>query len=104
MKNVFLTCISYILSQNHEKLEHFCVSFDLLFSNINNKLPICSTVKGDFNACSSNWWKNDITNSVGQELDSLTTSAGYSKTIDKFTHIVNEYYYHTNIILIKYND
>ena len=34
---------------------------------------ICSTVKGDFNACNSNWWKNDITNSAGQELDSLTS-------------------------------
>ena len=39
-----------------------------------------------------------------QQFRNLTTSAGYSKTIDKFTHIVNEYYYHTNIILIKYND
>ena len=34
-------------------------------------------------------WKNDITNSVGQELDSLTSSAGYSQIIDKPIHIVN---------------
>ena len=34
-------------------------------------------------------WKNDITNSVGHELDSLTSSAGYSQIIDKPTHIVN---------------
>ena len=33
--------------------------------------------------------KNDITNSVGQELDSLTSSAGYSQIIDKPTHVVN---------------
>ena len=33
--------------------------------------------------------ENDITNSVGQELDSLTSSAGYSQIIDKPTHIVN---------------
>lgn len=89
MKNVFLTCISYILSQNHEKLEHFCVSFDLLFSNINNKLPICSIFPRKFNNCSSNWWENDITNSVGQELDSITSSAGYSQIVDKPTQIVN---------------
>ena len=44
---------------------------------------------GDFNARSSNWWENDITNSVGKELDSLTLSAGYSQIIDKPTHIVN---------------
>ena len=34
-------------------------------------------------------WKNYITNSVVQELDSLTSSAGYSQIIDKPTHIVN---------------
>ena len=44
---------------------------------------------GDFNARSSNRWKNDITNSVGQELDFLISSAGYSQIIDKATHIVN---------------
>ena len=53
--------------------------FNLLFSNINNELPLCSVVTGDFNARSSNWWKNDITNSAGQELDSLTLSAGFSE-------------------------
>ena len=42
-----------------------------------------------FNADSSNWWENDITNSVGQELDSLTSLAGYSQIIDKPTHILN---------------
>ena len=44
---------------------------------------------GDFNARSSNRWKNDITNSLGQELDFLISSAGYSQIIDKATHIVN---------------
>ena len=44
---------------------------------------------GDFNARSSNRWKNDITNSVGQELDFLISSAGCSQIIDKATHIVN---------------
>ena len=34
-------------------------------------------------------WKNDITNSVGQELDSFISSAGYSQIIDKPTHIAN---------------
>ena len=33
--------------------------------------------------------ENDITNSIGQELDSLTSSAGYSQIIDKLSHIVN---------------
>ena len=72
-----------------KNLKIFCVNFDLLLSNKNEEIPICSIIIGDFNARISNWWKNDITNSVGQELDSLTSSAGYSQIIDKATHIVN---------------
>ena len=33
--------------------------------------------------------ENDITDSAGQEVVSLTSSAGYSQIIDKPTHIVN---------------
>ena len=85
----FLTCIYRSPSKNNEEIENFCANFDLLLSNINEELPICSIITGDFNARCSNWWKNDITNSVGQELDSLTSSAAYAQIIDKPTHIVN---------------
>ena len=64
---------------NHEEFKNFCVNFNSLLNNINNELPICSSVTGEFNARSSNWWKDDITNSAGQELDSLTLSAGDSQ-------------------------
>ena len=33
--------------------------------------------------------KNDITNSTGQEIDSLTSSAGYKQIIDKPTDVIN---------------
>ena len=66
-----------------------CTNFDILLNNINDELPLCSIVKGDFNACGSRWWKNDITNLQGQELDSLTLSAGYNQIIDKPTHVIN---------------
>ena len=74
----FLTCISRSPSQNNEEFENFCANFDLLLSNINEEIPICSIITGDFNTLSSNWWKNDITDSAGQELDSLTSSPRYS--------------------------
>ena len=89
IEKCFLTCMYRSPSQNNEELKNFCANFDLLLSNINEGIPICSIITGDFNARSSNWWKNDITNSLGQELDSLTSSAGYSQIIDKPTHIVN---------------
>ena len=40
---------------------------------------------GDFNAVCTNWWKDDITNSAGREIASLTSSAGYTQIIDKPT-------------------
>ena len=57
----FLICIYHSPSQNNEKFENFCIKFDLLLSNINEEIPIFSIITGDFNACSLNWWKNDIT-------------------------------------------
>ena len=67
----------------------FLYKFDLLLSNINQEFPLCSIVTGDFHACFSRWWQNNITNSAGQEIDSLTLSAGYKQRIEKPTHIVN---------------
>ena len=50
---------------------------------------MCSIITGDFNARCSRWWKNDITNVKGEEIDTLTSSAGYSQIIDKPIHILN---------------
>ena len=46
-------------------------------------------VTGDFNVHCSSWWKNNITNTPGQEIHSLTFSAGYAQIIDKPIHVVN---------------
>ena len=48
-----------------------------------------SVITGDFNARCSRWWENDITNLTGEEIDTLTSSAGYAQIIDKPTHILN---------------
>ena len=84
MKNVF-----HSPSQSQDEFKNFCTNFDILLNNINDELPLCSIVTGDFNARCSRWWKNDITNLQGQELDSLTLSAGYNQIIDKPTHAIN---------------
>ena len=47
------------------------------------------SILNDFNARCTNWWKDDITNSAGREIASLTSSAGYTKIIDKPTHVIN---------------
>ena len=62
---------------------------NLVLSNINDEFPICSVVTGDFNARNARLWKNDITNSASLELDSLTSSAGYTQIIYKSAIVVN---------------
>ena len=57
---------------------------------INDELPICSVVTGDFNARCSRWWRNNITNFAGKEIGFLTSSAGYTQIIDKSFHVTNK--------------
>ena len=89
----FSTCIYRSPNQSHHEFENACVNFDLLLNNINDEFLKCSIVTGDFNACCSSWWKNDIANTPGQEIDFLTSSAGYVQIIDKPTHAVNNLCY-----------
>ena len=72
---------SYVLRKDSKKTLQ-CIQ-------INDELLICSVVTGDFNARCS-WWRNDITNFAGKEIDFLTSSAGYTQIIDKPTHVINK--------------
>ena len=85
----FLTCAYCSPSQSQEEFEIFCANSDILLSQINDEYPLYSIVTRDFNACCTNWWKDDITNSTGQEIDFLTSSAGYTQIIDKPTYVMN---------------
>ena len=85
----FLTCIYHSPSQNQDEFKNICTNFDILLNNMNDELPLCSIVTDDFNARCLRWWKNDITNLQGLELDSLTLSAGYNQITDKPTHVIN---------------
>ena len=44
----FLTCVYRSPSQNHDKFEDFCTKFYLVMCSINNELPLCSVITGDF--------------------------------------------------------
>ena len=77
-------------SQSHDEFENFCIKFNILLSKKNDELPICSVVTGGFNARSPRWWKNDITNFEGKEIDFLTSSTGYIQIVDKPTHVIDK--------------
>ena len=90
LSKYFLTRFYRSPSQSHDAFENFCIEFDILLSQINDELPICSVVTGDFNARYSRWWRNDITKFAGKEIDFLTSSVGYTQIIDKPTHVINK--------------
>ena len=71
----FLTCAYHLPSQRQE-FEIFCTKFDILLRQINDESPLCSIVTQDFNVPCTNCWKDDIFNSAGREIASLTLSAG----------------------------
>ena len=85
----FLTCLYRSTSQNQHGFENFCTNLDTLIDHINNELPTCSVLTGDFNARCSKWCNNDITNANGRALDTLASSLGYKQIINKPTHTVN---------------
>ena len=71
----FLTCLYQSPSQTQHEFENFCTNLDTLMDHINNELPICSAITGDLNARCSKWRNKDVTNSVGREIDTLTSLA-----------------------------
>ena len=89
MKNISFHVSTVLQVKIVTNLKNFCLKFDLLLNKINDEFPLCSVITGDFNARCSRWWKNDITNLTGEEIDTLTSSAGYAQIIDKPTHILN---------------
>ena len=53
--------------------------------------PFYSIVTGDFNARCRNWWAGDVNSSTGKELDSLTSTAGYTQLlINRLTFLVGD--------------
>ena len=59
-------------------------------SNINDLNPACSVITGNFNAKSPQCWALDNENNEGHEISFLTSSAGYSQSIDQSTYITKE--------------
>ena len=58
----------------------------MTLTNIDDTSPFSSVLIGDLNARCTNWWAADIESKAGKELDSLTSTAGYTQLIDKLTH------------------
>ena len=61
-------------------------------------------VTGDFNVRSSSWWKNDLTTREGGQVDTITSSYGWSQLIREPTHILPNSSTCIDLILINQNN
>ena len=85
-KSLFFTCNYRSPSQTVDEFESYCQSLHLTLTNIDDTSPFSSALIGDLNARCTNWWAADIDSKAGEELDFLTSIAGYTQLIDKPTH------------------
>ena len=76
-------------SQSTEDFESFLENFEQVLLQMNNRDPFLTSVLGDFNAKSSNWWSGDNTSHEGLQIDSLTSFYGLHQIISEPTHILN---------------
>ena len=88
-KRCFLTCLYRSPSQNSEQIQSFCDSFDIFINNITSVNPEISIITGYFNGKCSKWYSFDTSDNIGKELDTITSTAGYSQIIEKPTHFRN---------------
>ena len=85
-KSLFFTCNYKSPSLTVDEFESYCQSRHLAVTNIDDTSLFSSVLIGDFNARCTNWWAADIDSKAGKELDSLTSTAGYTQLIDEPTH------------------
>ena len=64
-------------SQSSIEFESFLSGFEDMLSSVLFSKSQFTVILGDFNARSSSWWSNDITNPNGILIDSLTTTHGF---------------------------
>lgn len=75
--------------QTQDKFDIFLINLEQLIGNFIAKNPLFVLITGDFNARSTNCWKNDLSTSESTEVDSLTSSYRLSQIIFDPTHILS---------------
>ena len=75
----------------HDIFETFADNLELNLDTISNKNPYLIIILGDFNAKSSNWYKQDKTTYEGSKIEAINN-------ISVWTNIVNS---GTNTYVIK---
>ena len=77
-------------SQSSIESESSLSGFEDMLSSVLFSKSQFTVILGDFNARSSTWWSNEITNVNGTLIDPLTTTNGFKQYISDATHILSQ--------------
>ena len=75
-------CLYRSPSQTRDIFETFADNFELTLDSIINKNPFLIVALGNFNAKTSNWYKNDINSYEGLKIDTTTSQCGLQKVVN----------------------
>ena len=91
-------------SQTRDIFETFADNFELTLDTIVNKNPFLIVALGNFNAKTTNWYKNDINSYEGLKIDTITSQFGLQQLIIESTHLTaNHPNCHHKIVFAKIN-
>ena len=84
-------CVASFVYIDHlvklETSETFADNFELSFDSVINRNPFLIVALGDFNAKTTNWYKNDINSYEGLKIDTITSQFGLQKIINEPTYL-----------------
>ena len=80
-------CLYRSPSQTRDTFEGFADNLQLTLDTLNNNNPFLIVAIGDFNAKTTNWYKNDMTSYEGLKIDAITSQFGLQQLINEPTHL-----------------
>ena len=80
-------CLYRSFSQTRVTFETLADNFELTLDKIVNKNPLIVAL-GDFNAKTTNWYKNDINSYEGLKIDTITSQLGLQQLINEPTNLI----------------
>ena len=79
-------CLYRSPSHTRDIFETFADNFELTLDTIVNKNPFLIVALGDFNAKTTNWYKNDLNFYEGLKINTVTSQFGLQQLINEPTH------------------
>ena len=83
-------CLYRSPSQTRDIFKTFADNFDSTLGSIINKNSFLIVALGDFNAKTTNWYKNDINSYEGLKIDTITSQFGLQQIINEATYLTSK--------------